>query len=233
MQRPSAQSRPFTLAVFTVPVFWLLTACGDAAPPDASLHPDADYYPMRDGLVSVYRHSNKGGWDETVSLTALDDDRFSEVDSPNPDGERTESVQELDASGRVWRIEKQDYVDDELDISVDYDPGFIRFDPAWLELDPNESVRMAYERTEAAAGDTPDPARARAHIYTSQGYESVSVLGRTYHDCLVIHRQRDYEDTQGNNEDEEKQFYFAPDIGKVLEVNLDSGHTEELVSDDD
>ncbi|HEU5077230.1 MAG TPA: hypothetical protein VFU02_23725 [Polyangiaceae bacterium] len=233
MHRPSTPTGLFTASTLEALLLFLLTGCGDAAPPDPNPRPDADYYPMRDGLVSVYRHSNKGGWDETVTLTALGDDRFSEVDSPSPDGERTESVQEVDAAGRVWRIEKHDYVDDELDISVEYEPGFIRFDPAWLALQPNESVRMAYERTETAAGDTPDPARERAHIYTSQGYESVTVLDRTYHDCLVIQRQRDYEDTQGNAEDEEKQFYFAPDVGKVLEVNLDSGHTEELVSNDD
>ena len=155
------------------------------------------------------------------------------MDSPSPDGERTESIQEVDSAGRVWRIEKEDYVDDDLDISVEYDPGFIRFDPAWLDLAPNESVRMEYRRTETAAGDTPDPTRDRAHVYTSQGYESVTVLDRTYHDCLVILRQRDYEDTLGNTEDEEKQFYFAPEVGKVLEVNLESGHTEELVSTGD
>ncbi|HEY6724617.1 MAG TPA: hypothetical protein VI197_11315 [Polyangiaceae bacterium] len=216
------------------PLLVLLTACGDADPPDTNPRPDADYYPMRDGSVSVYRHSNKGGWDETVTLTALDDDgdRFSEIDSPSPDGERSESVLEVDAAGRVWRVEKQDFVDDELDISVEYDPGFIRFDPAWLELQTNESVRMEYQRTETAAGDTPDPTRDRAHVYTSQGFESVTVLGRSYRDCLVILRQRDYENTQGNTEDEEKLFYFAPDVGKVLEVNLESGHTEELVEEE-
>ena len=221
------------LLVASIPPLLVLAGCGDEAPPDSTPASGADYYPMRDGSVSVYRHSNQGGWDETVTVTALDDDRFSELDTPSPNGEHTESIQEVDAAGRVWRIEKQDYKDDELDISVEYDPGFIRFDPAWLELATNESVRMEYRRTETAAGDTPDPARDRAHVYTSLGYESVTVHDRTYHDCLVIHRQRDYEDTQGNTEDEEKQFYFAPNVGKVLEVNLDSGHTEELVSTSD
>lgn len=228
MHRPSIS----ILSGLATPLLVALAGCGDSTPPGSNPRPDADYYPMRDGAVSVYRHSNKGGWDETVTLTALGDDRFSEIDSTSPDGERTEAILEVDAAGRVWRVEKQDFVDDELDISVEYDPGFIRFDPAWLDLATNESVRMEYERTETAAGDTPDPPRDRAHIYTSQGYETVSVLDRTYRDCLVILRRRDYEDTQGNNEDEEKLFYFAPDVGKVLEVNLDSGHTEELVDNE-
>lgn len=224
--------QPWLRVSLTAPLLILLTACGDSPPPDSKPRPDADYYPMRDGSVRVYRHSNKGGWDEAVTLTALDDGKFAEVDSPNPDGERSESVLQVDAAGRVWRVEKQDFVDDELDISVEYDPGFIRFDPAWLDLEPNESVRMEYRRTETKAGDTPDPTRDRAHTYESQGFESVTVLGRTYRDCLVILRQRDYQNTQGDNEDEAKLFYFAPDVGKVLEVNLESGHTEELVGDD-
>lgn len=208
----------------------LSSGCGDAAPPGGDNPNSADYYPMLDGAVSVYRHSSNGGWDETITLTRTAAGEFFEVDTPNPDGERTESVQTVDVDGRVWRTSKQQYVDDQLDIAVEYEPGFIRFDPAWLDLAQNESVRMAYQRTETPAGGSPDPTRERAHVYTSFGLQTVDVLGKTYRDCLVIQRERDYEDTQGNTEDQKKQFYFAPGVGKVWEINIDSGNTEELVS---
>ena len=226
---PSCFVLRFACALPIIP----LAGCGDAAPPDTTPGTDGDYYPMVDGSVSVFRHSNNGGWNETVTITRESEGVFSELDTPSPDGEHTESIQEVDEEQRVWRTAKDDYVDDELDISVVYDPGFIRFDPAWLGLKPNESVRVAYERTETPAGGVPEATRDRAHIYTSYGYETVTVLGKTYHDCLVIRRERDYEDTMGNAEDQQKQFYFAPDIGKVREVNLDSGSTEELVSYDE
>lgn len=214
------------------PLIVSLAGCGDAAPPDAP-GAEGDYYPMVDGSVAIYRHSNDGGWDETVTLSSDGDGVFSELDTPSPDGKHTESIQEVDEHGSVWRTAKSDYVDGELDISVVYAPGFVRFDPAWLGLEPNESVRIAYDRTETPAGGVPDTTRDRAHIYTSYGYETVTVLGKSYHDCLVIRRERDYQDTLGNSEDQQKQFYFAPGVGKVREVNLDSGSTEELVSYDD
>src|SRR6187399_1304404 len=155
------KSSCFVLRVLCAsPLILSLAGCGDAAPPDTA--PDGDYYPMVDGSVAVYRHSSNGGWDETVTLTGDGDGVFSELDTPNPDGEHTESLQEVDEQGRVWRTSKEDYVDGELDISVVYDPGFIRFDPAWLGLKPNESVRVAYERTETPAGSAPEPARDRA-----------------------------------------------------------------------
>ena len=214
-------------------------ACGSEAPPGSDTASSSnttggsgadDYYPMADGASSVYRHSSKGGWDETVTLTRLSPGVFVEADTANPDGERTEAVLEVDSKGRVFRTSKEVYVDDVLDLSVVYEPGFIRFDPAWLELEVDESVTTTYERTETPAGGPAEPSRPRAHIYTSQGFQTVTILGTTYRDCLVIHRERDYEDVFGEPEDEKKQFYFAPGVGKVWEVNLDSGNTEELVS---
>lgn len=205
----------------------LVLACGSQAPPgtDAS-----NYFPMTDGAKSVYQHSSKGGWLETIRLTESGPGTYREVDVGNPDGERTEAVLKVDSSGRVFRIGKEVYVDDVLDLSVTYEPGFIRFDPAWVDLNVNDSTRQGYERTETRAGGSPDPTRPRGHLYTSLGVQTVTVLGTRYRDCLVIHRQRDYDDASGDPEDEEKQFYFCPGVGKVQEINLDSGNTEQLVS---
>jgi hypothetical protein len=155
---------------------------------------------------------------------------FLEADGEDPDGERTEALLEVEASGRVLRVEKDVYVDDVLDLSVAYQPGFVRFDPAWVDLGAGESLAQSYDRTETPAGGSPDPTRPRAHVYTSLGRESVTVLGTSYGDCLVIRRERDYEDTAGDPEEQEKQFHFCAGVGKVQEINLDSGNTEQLVS---
>jgi hypothetical protein len=185
---------------------------------------------MVDGSVSVYEHTSKGGWDETITLTKLSDGVYREVDTPNPDQERNEAVLEVDSAGRVFRISKEVYIDDILDTLVEYDPGFLRFDPAWLELEANVPIREGYDRTESHPGEAPDPTRARAHIYTSFGFQSLAVLGTAYNNCLTLQRARDYEDTTGDAEDQQKVFYFCPNVGKVQEVNVDSGNTEQLVS---
>ena len=95
---------------------------------------------------------------------------------------------------------------------------------------PSTRVTFEYERTEPPAGGSPDPTRPRAHLYTSFGRESLTVLGARYGDCLVIRRERDYDDVDGETEDEKKQIYFSPGVGKVQEINVDSGNTEQLVS---
>ena len=206
----------------------LALACGSKESPGTTA--SSDYFPMVDGSVSVYEHTSKGGWTETITLTETSKGVFLEEDTENPDFERSESVLEVDSSGRVFRTSKLMYQDDVLDTSIEYDPGFIRFDPAWLDLDVNDSVRETYERTETKIGEDPDPKRPRAHVYTSFGLQSVTALGTAYSDCLVIHRQRDYDDVAGDAEDQQKQFFFCPGVGKVQEVNIDSGNTEQLVS---
>ena len=57
----------------------------------------------------------------------------------------------------------------------------------------------------------------------------MTVLGTRYSDCLVMRRERDYNDVDGEAEDEKKHIYFAPAVGKVQEINVDSGNTEQLV----
>src|SRR5690606_28629566 len=193
-----------------------VVACGSEAPPGtesvdgggagapATTGGNRSHFPLQDGAVSIYRHSSKGGWDETVTLTEISPGVYLEVDSGHPEGERTEATLEVDAQGRVFRTSKKVYNDDVLDSSVVYDPGFIRFDPAWLDMEVNESRTYSYDRTEISADGTPDPTRPRSHVYTSFGRQSLTVLGTRYSDCLVIRRERDYNDVDGEAEDEKK-----------------------------
>lgn len=46
----------------------------------------------------------------------------------------------------------------------------------------------------------------------------------------MIRRERDYDDVDGEAEDAKKHLYFAPEVGKVQEIDVDSSNTEQLVS---
>ena len=49
----------------------------------------------------------------------------------------------------------------------------------------------------------------------------------------VIQVQRDPDDTVGNGQNEEtRQFWFAPGVGKVKETNVSTGNFEELIDYD-
>jgi hypothetical protein len=190
-----------------------------------------DYYPMADGSSWVYFHTSKNGWEETITLADNGDGTFTQSDTPNPDGESSEAIHVEDENGLVLRTSRQQFVDDALDISVVYDPGFVRFDPAWLEMADGETVTLSYMRTETAAGAAmPDPTRERSHIYTKIGMVNHSVQGVSYSDCLQMERERNYENPTGQSEDQKKQFWFCPNVGKIQEVTTDTNNSEQLVS---
>ena len=209
-------------------------ACsGDKDPPQSPGGPAEDYYPLLDGRQLVYRHSSNNGWNETLTTTQNADGTFLETDTPNPDGERSETILRKDSAGRIIRISKEQYVDDVLDFSVDYMggnyDGFVRYDPAWVGLETGETMTIDYERTETPAGGPADETRARSHIYKSFGRETIqlSATGETFYDCLKIQRERNYTNNLGDPEDQTKLFWFAAGIGKVQEQTITGGDSSE------
>jgi hypothetical protein len=210
----------------------LASGCGQDPPPDL----DGDYFPLRDGARYEYQHS-KDGWVETVTFEARDDDRFLLEQSEDPDGNSSVSVIDRDGDD-LLRTSEEQLVDGQLDRSIVYDPGFLRFSSAWLELGEGDEDARTYERTETEAGETAKPTAVRAHVYTIESLsETVSVPAGRFQNCLVVRRERDLENESGaggvdTREEQNKQFWFAPGVGKVREANLITGSTEELIEYD-
>ncbi|MBN1654742.1 MAG: hypothetical protein JXA30_13305 [Deltaproteobacteria bacterium] len=222
-------------------VIWVavaIAACSQTDPPENSekVKPE-DYYPLVDGATWTYAHSSKGGWEETVTMARSEDDSdiFVVSDTPNPDEESTES--DLKRNGTsVYRISKVVFQNGEPQFSVKYDPGFLRFDAAWLEEDISHADTRNYKRIKTETGQSPEDAQDREHIFIVQSLnEKLVVRGETFRNCVRIKREKEVaiDETDSNQSDEqEKLFWFAPRVGKIREENLTTENFEELVDYD-
>jgi hypothetical protein len=118
-----------------------------------------------------------------------------------------------------------------LDASVDYGVGFTRFDESWAEQAVGYEETPAYERVETPAGGTARAPEARRHTFEILSLsESVQTSVGTF-DCIKIKRTKDWEaeaDGLDASDAEPKIFWFARGIGKVRELNSDTGRGELL-----
>lgn len=215
-----------------------LTGCDQSDPPDNSDRaiPD-DYYPLVDGATWTYLHSNKGGWTETVTMwrSTNDEDAFITSDTPNPDGQSSESSLVMDGTS-VYRLDKIVYQDGEPQFSVEYDPGFLRFDADWLDKEIGYVDTREYKRKETDKGESPKDPRDREHTFIVQSKsDKITVAGETFRNCVRIKRDKEsvLDETGSIQSDEqEKLFWFAPHVGKIREENLTTGNNEELLEYD-
>jgi hypothetical protein len=218
----------------------LLLGCGAACNQKDPVQTGNSYFPLRDDATWKYLHS-KNGWVETVTVHAVDgeDATFDQEQTGSPDGDTSTSRLEL-RDGDVLRVAEEQRLDGDLDYTVVYDPGFLRFSEAWLERDPGDTETHTYERTETKAGQPAKDPESRAHIYTIESLtEEVTVPAGTFQNCLRVRRQRDLtggdaEADAGASEqsEQDKLFWFAAGVGKVREENTLSGSTEELIEYD-
>lgn len=190
-----------------------------------------DYFPMVDGSSFTYVHS--AGWQETITVSATTYEgapAFLLIDTPNPDGERTESIF-VQSGTKVLRVYKEVFdttANDTLIEQVEYRPGFLRADNAWAEATLGVEMPESYQRTETTPGQSADPSEDRSHTFVLEGVEDVVTNAGTFRACLRIRRQRTYETDVPSDEGQEKRFWFAPGVGKVQEETLDNGNTERL-----
>jgi hypothetical protein len=222
---------------FIYAMLLLVAAACNQKEPEESVD---DYYPLTPGATWTYLHSSRGGWTEVVTVSeGTQPDEVLLSDTENPSGERSENTL-LKSDTAVMRTAKRFFVNDAIVFTVDYDPGFVRFDAAWLEVSPPYTEERAYVRTETDVGQSPKTPRDRSHEYTVEALdETVEVEGSTFRNCVRVRRLATYlptnvapdagtaaptaQDMQG------KLFWFAPGVGKVREQNLDNGNTEVLV----
>lgn len=213
----------------------LLAACGGDTSGegggDACRGPNPDdYFPTLDGSRYVYAHTPAAGqpYTETVTFTAVDyagSDAVLVAGEGDPTGEQVDAywVRSAGADGdSVRRVHKDVRMGGAPVMSVDYDPGFLRFDHAWLDQPVGEPFELSYTRTETAADGTvkQDP---RTHRFVVESQHEPLTLGNCPYDTVRIRRAR-----VGFGGDEAKVFWFAPGVGKVKEQNLASGSIEEL-----
>jgi hypothetical protein len=191
----------------------------------------ADYYPLVEGASWTYLHTNADQTmrTEVVTLTATTHEGqagFLMVDSGNAAGQHDESV--LVRSGTsIVRIYSETLAGQALLFSVTYEnPGFVRFDDAWHDRAAGFSEDRTYTRTEYdAQGLNPvvDP-RTQRFIVEAHG-ETLTVPAGTFNDVIRVRRDR-----VGFTNDSNKQFWFAPGVGKIRELDLLSGDIEELTA---
>jgi len=216
-------------------VLWTIAAiaaCNQSAPSDGEVEPE-DYYPLIDGATWSYKHSSKKGWEETVTMRQDDEGRYITTDTPNPDGESTESVLVRDGTS-VYRVSKNVFLNGQLDFSVAYNPGFLRVDLEWLNKEVGYEDTRQYMRTKTNAGESPKEPRNREHTFVvmSKG-KTMNAAGESFRNCLSIKRKKEAvldETGEVASDEQEKVFWFAPGVGKILEQNLTTGNWEELTS---
>lgn len=224
----------FTARLLAVYLAGLGLACGqEPPPPSTTLEP---YHPLADGAWWDYQHAD---WVERVTLTATvrDGERaFIMTDSPNPKDSLRSDATLVERDGRVLRVFKQEYLvqpnaEAVLESSVDYGVGFTRFDEGWAHEAVGFQQTPDYERVETPVGGTAKPAEARRHTFEILSLsEQVSTPLRSF-DCIKIRRTKDWEAEEEGLDAADAQpkiFWFARGVGKVRELNLDSGKGELL-----
>ncbi|HKO90979.1 MAG TPA: hypothetical protein VJU61_07505 [Polyangiaceae bacterium] len=194
------------------------------------------YHPLADGAWWDYQHSD---WTERVTMAATTFDgspAFLMTDSPNPkDGLRSDSVV-VSRDGRILRVTKEEYLvsaegDPTLDSSVEYGVGFTRFDENWAQQSVGFRETPEYERVETPPGEAPRPAEARRHTFEIVSLSAEVPTAAGTFDCIQIQRTKDWQaeaDGVDLSDAQTKMFWFARGVGKVREVNLDTGKVEVL-----
>jgi hypothetical protein len=195
-----------------------------------------DYYPMVAGSTLTYRHSGDGSsWDDKTKVTATKvdgDDAWITEGAPDQKGETSKNTI-IQIGTRILRSHKQELKSGIAQGTVDYDPGFIRFDRAWVDKDDGFSEDIGYKRTEKTAAGSVIAEDDREHTWTvEKRRDSVSVPAGDFDDCMRVRRTRIRGNPANASDDDDKVFWFCAGIGKVKELSEIGGGDEELVSCD-
>lgn len=203
---------------------------------DGSQEPDDDtpvdeeksHYPLLAGASWEYQVVDVNGVElrkEIVEATkdpdAKDGVQIILTDNEDSEGERTKSKIRRIGQG-AFRVHKDILVSGEIAESVDYDPGFVRFDEAWTKLSKGESRDYSYERSTSLEKGKEEQ---RGHRYTVKGKEVKIKVPAGVFTCVHISRER----LTGASAGEIVEYWFAPGVGKVREKRLATGKEELLI----
>lgn len=196
-----------------------------------------DYYPMVAGSTLIYRHSGDGApWDDRTEVRAtqyMGKAAYITEGAPDPKGETSKNTITRDGT-RLYRAYKEELKGGNVQGTVEYVPGFIRFDAAWTDVDEGFSENITYTRIEKTAAGSVIAEDNREHTFTVEKLgDSVTVAAGTFDDCIRVRRTRVRGSASTNSsDDDDKVFWFCAGIGKVKELSDIGGGTEELVSCD-
>jgi hypothetical protein len=195
-----------------------------------------DYYPMVAGSTLTYRHSgDTSPWDDKTQVSATKvggKDAYLTEGAPDPKGETGQNTI-IRIGTRILRSHKQEFKAGVAQGTVDYEPGFIRFDAAWVDVDDGFSENIAYKRIEKTAAGSVISEDDREHTWTvEKRSDSVTVPAGAFKDCLRVRRTRIRGNPANASDDDDKVFWFCAGVGKVKELSEIGGSDEELVSCD-
>ena len=203
------------------------------------------HFPLVDGATWTYRHEypqdpGKMPWNEIATMRAAtfeDKPAFILEDEEDAQGERSSSTMLIDGS-RVYRVYKEVKVVDQIAFKTSYDPGFLRYDEAWagsegevetLSYDSLQICVMASSASKCAAGAMRMETTTHTYKVLSESV-SITVPAGTF-DTVQIERTN-LDDPAIPSDDEVKHFWYARGVGKVRELDVKDGATEELSSYD-
>jgi hypothetical protein len=194
-----------------------------------------DFYPMVAGSTLTFRHSGNGSpWDDKTQVSATQvggEDAYLTEGAPDPKGETSQNTI-IRIGTRILRSHKQSLKASVAQGTVDYEPGFIRFDSAWVDVDDGFAENIAYKRIEKTAADTVISEDDREHTWTvEKRKDTVSVPAGDFKNCMRVRRMRIRGSNAANSsDDDDKVFWFCAGVGKVKELSEIGGSNEELVS---
>jgi hypothetical protein len=197
---------------------------------------EADYYQLTEGASWTYRHvGGSSTWDEVVMQSATQYQGASAVlliDNAGPSGSHSETV--LQAEGtRISRVFRDELIGSTIELSTEYDPGFLRYDRAWEDESPGYAQTYTYARVEFDGTGQVVGEAERSHTFTVEALnDSVTVPAGTIEQCLRVRRERVRGSGDAPADDDVDLFWFCAGIGKVLEENQATGEREELVACD-
>ncbi len=228
----------FKLAIANQLALVLLFACGQGPPPDPA-PVESDYHPLVDGAWWRYEHST---WVETVTLTSTTLEgapAFLMSDSPKPSDRLRSDAVVTKLNGRVSRMTKDEYLvsvgteEATLQSSVSYGVGFTRFNEDWAKRSVGYKESPEYVRVETPPHGQGKPPEERKHTFEILSLSDEQVTAAGTFDCIQIRRTKDWQaEAEGveASDAQTKMFWFARGVGKVRELNEETGSAESLVA---
>lgn len=199
------------------------------------------HFPLVDGATWTYRHEypaepGRMPWDEIANMRAttyMDKPGFILEDEEDAQGERSASTMMVDGTA-IYRVFKEVKVAGQVAFNTSYDPGFLRYDEGWTaegdSADESYNSLQTCVMASSASKCAPGAKRMETTSHTFKVVSlnaEISVPAGTFKNTVQIERINQG-DPDSVGDEETKQFWFAPGIGKVRELDLESQATEEL-----